>query len=110
MSVVIESSGGERCRLACSRFASLTPSRSVSGYSGSLPHVLRQGLAQYYPRSDSDSRANYILKNALKGMILDHAATARETKTAAHATYSWGVEQDPKKSEEGQGDAALVDV
>ncbi|CEH16107.1 hypothetical protein CBOM_05980 [Ceraceosorus bombacis] len=82
----------------------------VGGYTGALPHVLRQGVAQFYPRSEFDSRSSHVLSSALKSVSIDHEALARETKTAAKSAYLWGQDQDPYKREDGAGDAALVDV
>lgn len=78
-------------------------------YTGSLPHTLRQGLAQVDPRYES-TRSFHLLSGALKSVSIDHEATARETQAAARATFHWGQDQAPSKREDGAGDEAIVDV
>lgn len=78
-------------------------------YSGAVPHLLRQGIAQVDPRYESN-RHTHLLSNAIKSFNIDHEATSREAKALAKATYNWGQNHLPENREDSVGDEMIVDV
>ncbi|KAE8264549.1 hypothetical protein A4X09_0g6937 [Tilletia walkeri] len=85
-------------------------------YTGSLPPLIRSGIASLDPRFES-ARQTHLLSNALKALNIDHEATARETKAAATATFKWGSDLSPLATStssparlDGSCDPALVDI
>ncbi|CBQ67872.1 conserved hypothetical protein [Sporisorium reilianum SRZ2] len=78
-------------------------------YTGSVPHLLRQGLASVDPRYES-TRQLHLLSQAIKGFNIDHEAAGREAKGLAKATFVWGQHHLPEKRHDGVGDEMLVDV
>ncbi|GAC95412.1 hypothetical protein PHSY_002988 [Pseudozyma hubeiensis SY62] len=86
-------------------------SASASGftYTGSVPHLFRQGLASVDPRYES-TRQFHLLNQAVKSFNIDHEAAGREAKALAKATFVWGQHHLPEKREDGVGDEMLVDV
>lgn len=82
---------------------------SSSTYTGSLPHVFRQGLANFDPRFES-TRSLHVMRGALKGVVIDEAALSRETKSAAAKTFRWGLDHRADDRMDGVGDPVLVDV
>ena len=82
---------------------------SSSTYTGSLPHVFRQGLANFDPRFES-TRSLHVMRGALKGVVIDEAALSRETKSAAAKTFKWGLDHRADDRMDGVGDPVLVDV
>lgn len=101
------------------------PSSSTGGlpglsalYTGSLPPLIRSGIASLDPRLES-ARQTHLLSNALKALNIDHEATARETKSAATQTFKWGQDLALHPSSatskdgprlDGSCDPALVDI
>lgn len=82
---------------------------SNTTYTGSLPHVFRQGLANFDPRFES-TRSLHVMRGALKGVVIDEAALSRETKSAAAKTFKWGLDHRSDERMDGVGDPVLVDV
>lgn len=78
-------------------------------YTGSLPHVLRQGMASVDPRFEA-TRPLHMMRAALKGVVIDEAALARETKTAAAKTFKWGQDHAAQDRQDGVADEALADM
>lgn len=92
-----------------SNAANQSTSSGISSYTGAVPHLLRNSLASYDPRFES-TRTFHVLSTSLKNLSIDNEALARESKSAAKATYRWGQDHIPGKREDAVGDAALVDV
>lgn len=78
-------------------------------YTGSLPHVFRQGLQSFDPRFEA-TRSLHLMRGALKGVIIDDKALSRETKGVATKTYKWGEDHAREDRLDGVGDEALADV
>ncbi|KAK0550119.1 hypothetical protein OC846_003075 [Tilletia horrida] len=90
-------------------------------YTGSLPPLIRAGIANLDPRFES-TRQSHLLSNALKALSIDHEATARETKSVATATFKFGQDLSPtpvassasaasaSSRLDGSCDPALVDI
>ncbi|KAJ9476720.1 Sphingolipid long chain base-responsive protein LSP1 [Pseudozyma hubeiensis] len=91
--------------------AAAPSSASASGftYTGSVPHLFRQGLASVDPRYES-TRQFHLLSQAVKSFNIDHDAAGREAKALAKATFVWGQHHLPEKREDSVGDEMLVDV
>ncbi|PWZ02558.1 PDT-domain-containing protein [Testicularia cyperi] len=89
--------------------SSATNSGSGFSYTGSVPHLLRQGLASVDPRYESN-RQFHLLSQAVKSLNIDHEAAGRESKSLAKATFNWGQSHLPENREDGVGDEMLVDV
>lgn len=88
-----------------------TSSGTGSGftYTGSVPHLLRHGIASVDPRYES-TRQFHLLSQAIKGFNIDHEAAGREAKSLAKATFTWGQHHLPEKRDDSVGDEVLVDV
>ncbi|SNX81786.1 uncharacterized protein MEPE_00491 [Melanopsichium pennsylvanicum] len=84
-------------------------SASAFTYTGSVPHLFRQGLASVDPRYES-TRQFHLLSQAVKGFNIDHQAAGREAKDLAKATFVWGQHHLPEKRDDSVGDEMLVDV
>ena len=78
-------------------------------YTGSVPHLFRQGIASVDPRYES-TRQFHLLSQAVKGFNIDHEAAGREAKGLAKATFVWGQHHLPEKRDDSVGDEMLVDV
>lgn len=78
-------------------------------YTGSVPHLLRHGIASVDPRYES-TRQFHLLSQAIKGFNIDHEAAGREAKGLAKATFTWGQHHLPEKRDDSVGDEVLVDV
>lgn len=89
-----------------------TSSASTSSgftYTGSLPHVLRHGVASLDPRFES-TRSLHVMRGALKAVVIDGQALARETKTAAAKTFKWGQDHARQDRVDGVADEPLADM
>lgn len=84
-------------------------SGSNFSYTGSVPHLLRQGLASVDPRYEAN-RQFHLLSQAVKSLNIDHEAAGRESKNLAKATFNWGQSHLPENREDSVGDEMLVDV
>lgn len=78
-------------------------------YTGSVPHLLRHGIASVDPRYESN-RQFHLLSQAVKAFNIDHEAAGREAKGLAKATFVWGQHHLPEKRDDSVGDEMLVDV
>ncbi|CDS02068.1 uncharacterized protein SPSC_02710 [Sporisorium scitamineum] len=105
------SSANKTSNASASADASGAGSGSGSGftYTGSVPHLFRQGLASVDPRYES-TRQFHLLSQAIKGFNIDHEAAGREAKGLAKATFVWGQHHLPEKRHDGVGDEMLVDI
>jgi hypothetical protein len=90
------------------RFRSSSSSSSFT-YTGSIPHMLRHGMATVDPRYEYN-RSFHQLSGKLKALRIDFEATTRETKAVATTTCRWGQDQLPENREDGAGDEALADM
>ncbi|SPO21054.1 uncharacterized protein UTRI_00531 [Ustilago trichophora] len=86
-----------------------TNSGSGFTYTGSVPHLFRQGLASVDPRYES-TRQFHLLSQAVKALNIDHEAAGREAKGLAKATFVWGQHHLPEKRDDSVGDEMLADV
>lgn len=84
-------------------------SSSSFTYTGSLPHVFRQGVASLDPRFES-TRSLHVMRGALKAVAIDGQALARETKTAAAKVFKWGQDHAREDRLDGVADEPLADV
>lgn len=89
--------------------SSTTSGTGSSFYTGSVPHLLRHGIASVDPRYES-TRQFHLLSQAVKGFNIDHEAAGREAKNLAKATFTWGQHHLPEKRDDSVGDEVLVDV
>ena len=78
-------------------------------YTGSVPHLFRQGLASVDPRYES-TRQFHLLSQAIKSFNIDHEAAGREAKGLAKATFTWGQHHLPEKRHDSVGDEMLADL
>ncbi|KIS72039.1 uncharacterized protein UMAG_00461 [Mycosarcoma maydis] len=89
--------------------ASGAGSASSFTYTGSVPHLFRQGLASVDPRYES-TRQFHLLSQAFKSFNIDHEAAGREARGLAKATFVWGQHHLPEKRDDSVGDEMLADV
>ena len=110
-SLSLSSTATVACPLTAMVFSN--PFRSNSGssftYPGSIPHMLRHGMASVDPRHEYN-RSFHLLSGKIKAMRIDHDTLARGTRGVATATCRWGQDQLPEKREDGAGDEALADM
>lgn len=84
-------------------------SLAAGTYTTNLPHLFRQGLAQFDPRLNLN-RPFFVYNSGLKGVDIDYESLYREHHSLAKASYELGQSHIAASRFDGVGDEVLVDI